>query len=232
MTCLLALGFSGSLYGPAGGLIALVVVGLSPDMLAHGRLVTPDVYLAAGMLGSLWAWDALARKPGWRQAAVLGVAVGVATLCKFTAFLLVLLLPAAGLLVWLLRRLRIGEEREPLVLQPRTVGWGLAALVIAMFTINLGYGFHGSLTPLGNLPLTTPAFCAVQGMLPAWLPVPLPATFVLGPDAQLGKGHRDAYLLGQFNQTGFWNYYLVGFLVKTPEPILLLALAALLLRDG
>ncbi len=35
-----------------------------------------------------------------------------------------------------------------------------------------------------------------------------------------------AYLLGKFNNTGFWNYYLVAFLIKIPIPALLLSLFA------
>jgi hypothetical protein len=230
-TCLMTWGFARSLYGPAGGLLAAMAVGLSPEMLAHGSLVTADAYLAAAILAALWAFDALLRRPGWRTASLLGVAVGAASLCKFTGLLLVLLLPAAALVVGLLKWRKMGEEGETLVVDRASAGWGLIALVVALLTINLGYAFDGSLAALGNLRLNTPAFHWLQTVLPAWLPVPLPAPFVLSLDAQFSmRENLDAYLLGTFNKTGFWSYYLVGLLVKTPEPILLLAVAALLLR--
>ena len=232
-TCLMTWSLARSLYGPLGCLLAVVVVGLSPDMLAHGSLVTADAYLAAAILAALWALDAFLRRPGWWPASLLGMAVGAASLCKFTGALLILLLPAAVLVVALLKWRKLGEEPQPLVVRRKSVGWGLFSLAIALLTINLGYRFEGSLTLLGNVPFQTPAFQRLQTVLPAWLPVPLPSPFVQSLDTQFSIPETlDAYLLGQFNKTGsgFWNYYLVGLLVKTPEPILLLALAALLLR--
>ncbi|MEW6221606.1 MAG: hypothetical protein AB1634_19030, partial [Thermodesulfobacteriota bacterium] len=69
---------------------------------------------------------------------------------------------------------------------------------------------------------------ALQGWLPAWLPLPLPAPFLLGLDAQLAETGYPAYLLGRFNASGFPHYYLVAWLVKTPEPFLVATLLALL----
>ena len=53
---------------------------------------------------------------------------------------------------------------------------------------------------------------------------------MLGCDTQLAEKGYDAYLLGEFNTTGFWNYFLVGFLVKTPVPILVLVVLAVALK--
>ncbi|HEV3137410.1 MAG TPA: glycosyltransferase family 39 protein [Pirellulales bacterium] len=228
-TGLLASGFARSLYGFKGGLIALVVVCFSPDMLAHGSLVTTDIYLAGAVLASLWAFDVLLQRPNWPAVCGLGVSVGAAMLCKFTGILLVLLLPAAALVLWACKRLRLGDDRESLVVSRKTVYWGIAALVLAILTIHVGYGFDRPLTLLGDFSFQTGAFQAIQAALPAPIPVPSPYAFVAGFDAQFSEGPYDAYLLGTFNQTGFWNYYLVGFLVKTPEPILLLVAGALLL---
>ena len=75
MTSVLTWMFSRSLYGPAA-LILAVVVSFSPDMLAHGGLTTSNVYLAAAVIGSLLAFDALLSKPGWPPAIMLGIAVG------------------------------------------------------------------------------------------------------------------------------------------------------------
>lgn len=117
--------------------------------------------------------------------------------------------------------------------------WGLAralygragaflALVVAIVVLNLAYmSLPFASVPFGDLTFATPTMRRLMSVVPNWLPSPFPMEFLRGLDAQFSEAPYDAYLLGTFNTTGFWNYYLVGVLVKTPEPILLLALAAL-----
>jgi 4-amino-4-deoxy-L-arabinose transferase-like glycosyltransferase len=58
------------------------------------------------------------------------------------------------------------------------------------------------------------------------LPVPVPRYFFQGIDSQLAEAGYTAYLMGEFNDTGFYSYYLVGLLVKTPVPVLFLCALA------
>lgn len=229
-TGLLCYGFARSLYGPAGALVTAVAVSLSPNLLAHGRLVTTDIYLTAAVMGALWAFDALLRKPGPVRCLVWGLTLGAAALCKFTGALLLLLLPAAGVAMFALRRSRLAENDRTVLLNRRTVAWGAAALGVALVVMNLGYLFDGSFTRLKSYEFATPAFQSLQRALPSGLPVPLPYDYILGLDTQLAEQGYDAYLLGRFNQTGFLHYFAVGFLVKTPIPILVFAVAALVLN--
>jgi hypothetical protein len=111
--------------------------------------------------------------------------------------------------------------------------WGKAWLAMGLavgtgvFLINLGYLFQGSGSTLGGYAFSTAPFQFMQQALPGWLPIPLPYPFFKGMDAQLAEKGYVAYLLGEINQTGFWNYYLVGLLVKTPVSMLAVALLAL-----
>jgi hypothetical protein len=221
LTLLLVYGLARSLYGPAGGLLAATFASLCPNLLAHGALATPDIYLTAGIIGSLWAFDWLLRRPGWAPASVLGIAMGAACLSKFTGLLLLGVLPAVayGLQAWPPPRRRSGDD-TPMVVGRDAWRWGLAAVAVAVLVINIGYLFDGSLTVLGSYPFRTRPFQSLQRMLPGWLPVPLPYYFFLGWDVQLGEGGYVAYLLGQFSDQGFPHYYLVGLLVKTPCPVL------------
>ncbi len=52
--------------------------------------------------------------------------------------------------------------------------------------------------------------------------MPFPRYFFLSIDAQWAEEGYTAYLLGEFNEHGFYYYYVVGLLVKTPVPVLLL----------
>jgi hypothetical protein len=102
----------------------------------------------------------------------------------------------------------------------------LAACVLAIIAINFAYLGSGSFAPLGGYDLASRQLQFFQRHLPGWLPVPLPRYFFLSIDAQWAEEGYTAYLLGQFNEQGFYAYYLVGLLVKTPLPALLLAALA------
>jgi tetratricopeptide (TPR) repeat protein len=230
LTCILSWGFARSLYGPTGGLLTAAVVGLSPNLLAHGALITPDIYLTAAIIGSLWAFDGLMRRPGWLSGSLLGAALAAAALTKHTGLLLFALYPLVlgGLQLAARRRARAAPATGP-ESRPR---WRKAwtALVVAellgLFAVNAGYGFQGSLTPLGGFPLETKLGRALQEALPSWF-VPLPYPYFLGADAQLAENDYDSYLNGEFRKTGFPEYYLVALLVKSPVPLMLLLVLAL-----
>lgn len=230
ITILLTYGLANSLYGPAGGLFAAFLAGLSPNLLAHGCLATTDIYLAAAVIGALWAFDYFLRKPGLPTAAILGLALGLACLCKLTGILLLLILPLAAAVMLLLQDGKPAEGCSSPVINAETAGWGLLAAAVAIFTINLGYLFQGSFSPLGEFQFSDAGFQLLQRILPSWLPVPFPYYYFLGFDLQLSEKGYDAYLLGRFNDTGFWDYYLVGFLVKTPVPVMVFAFLALVLN--
>ncbi len=225
-TSLLVYAFASNLYGPTAGGLAATCTALSPNMIAHGRLATTDIYFTAGMVLSLWAFDLFLRSPNVRRTCLLGVAVGATTLCKFTGLFLFFLLPIALICILVLRRLGIGQHDDDLPIQRRTLYCGFAALGIAILTINAGYFFDGSLSRLDRFEFQTTPFVFVQQLVPGWLPVPLPYYFVQGMDSQLADAEYDSYLMGQFSLNGFWNYYFIAFLVKTPVALQLLVLAA------
>jgi hypothetical protein len=224
LTGILIWGFSRSLYGSGAALLSAAVVAALPNLLAHGALITPDIFVTAGFIGALWAFDALQCRPGWRAALALGIFVGVATLAKFTGLLLCVILP----LVLLGLQMSEGAAATPESGRRKTWRGMASAAVVTLFIINAGYGFAGAFTPISEYRFDTPVFQSIQGFLPGPLPVPLPYRFVQSMDTQWAEEGYSAYLLGEFNETGFLHYYLVGLLVKTPTPVLLLALLALL----
>ncbi|MGH7139142.1 MAG: ArnT family glycosyltransferase, partial [Pirellulales bacterium] len=101
LACALVYGFARSLYGREAALLALTVACFSPNLLAHGRLVTPDIYLAAATIASLWAFDRLLDAPSLPRAAVLGLSLGLAAISKLTGLSLFVLLPFCSALLWI-----------------------------------------------------------------------------------------------------------------------------------
>ncbi len=225
------------LYGSNGGLVSLVLWSFCPVVLGHAALTQPDV-AAAGLGASavyiFWRWLA---EPVWFRALACGIVLGLAELTKSTWLILFPLLP----LLW-------GLYRWPQRRQMRIAQWlgqaaqGGSLLVMALFVLNLGYGFEGSFERLDHFyfvsdtlggPSDGPSQGGRNRFAGTWLghlPVPLPRDFVLGVDAQKHdfEQPRWSYLRGEWRQGGWWYYYLYGLAVKLPLGIwLLAALAAL-----
>lgn len=234
------------LYGTAAGLLALSLWCFSPTLLAHGQLMTPDV--AAAALGvaaaySFWHW---LKSPGWAMASLSGIVFGLAQLTKMTLVIFFLLWP----LLWLVWRLAGRRQRAGRAVLAEASQLALI-LLLALYVINLGYGFEGSLRPLGRFPFLSQVLAGHQDrMAPSptganrfartWLgtiPVPLPENYLRGIDVQRSDFERTmwSYLRGEWRRGGWWYYYLYGVAVKEPLGTWVLgalALLATLFRRG
>ncbi len=75
--------FARDLAGPAGGVVALALYALSPDVIAHGSLATLDVPAAGFLLTSFWLlWRARFRAS---HLPLAGLALGAAIATKMSA---------------------------------------------------------------------------------------------------------------------------------------------------
>ena len=110
-------------------------------------------------------------------------------------------------------------------------------LAITILVINLGYIFNSSGKSLDEYNLASKTFTSLRNSFVGSIPLPLPKPYIEGLDIinymnELGAGHQyvsDAnYLLGEKRiAKGFWHYYLVVFIFKTPLITLLLFVAAI-----
>jgi 4-amino-4-deoxy-L-arabinose transferase-like glycosyltransferase len=76
------------LFGPSAGLLALALYAFDPNLIAHSRLSTTDLGLAAAMTFAMWRlWAWLAKPTRWNLILV-GVAAGAAMTAKFTGLML------------------------------------------------------------------------------------------------------------------------------------------------
>src|SRR5262245_32991183 len=71
--------------GDGAGLLALTLYAFDPNMLAHGQLVTTDVYAAGSITFALFAFWRLLTAGGWRWTIATGLGLGLALLAKYTA---------------------------------------------------------------------------------------------------------------------------------------------------
>lgn len=230
---LLALALTFALAGgrkrPFAAFTATALVATYPPLLGHAGLATTDVAALATLLLFLFGLDRWARQPSNGRAAGLGAALAVATLCKLTA-------PAfcaiTGL-AWLAgRRWALGAWAggEPPRWQDRLRHAALAAAT-AFLVVWAAYRF--SIGRLDDLPpmdfIGTPVLPppGQRSALMAWfcrLRLPAPELWhgFLFLKAHDVHGHP-AYLFGQVRaRGGFWDFYLIGLLLKSPLSFLLL----------
>jgi hypothetical protein len=207
------------LYGPAAGLVALAMFSFSPDMLAHGHLVTLDMAGALGFTLTAYAtWKMLERET-LARAAWVGVAFGVASLLKLSGFVL-----GAAVTAIVIARFC---DRSRHASDVSWAGWvaRLALMALAgLFVINVGYGFDGSFAPLSTARLDPNGVLADLARRLPGLRLPFPRSFVEGVDMVLnvGKAREPSYfLLGELSSEGWWYYHLAAFAAKTPLPALL-----------
>jgi len=211
--------WASELYGPAAGLAALGLFAFSPDMLAHGHLVTLDLAGALGFTLTAYATWRMLERESLAGAAWVGVAFGVACLLKLSGFVL-----GAAVVATVIARVFDRSRRRGAV---SPFGWLARIAVMAatgVLVINAGYGFSGSFAPLASLTLDSKGALAALAQRVPGLRLPLPGPFIEGIDMVLnvGKAREPSYfLLGSLTSEGWWYYHLAAFAAKTPLPALL-----------
>ncbi len=203
--------WSKDLSDARAGLFALALLAFDPNIIAHGTLVTTDIAAVLLMVATLYVlngrWQTANGKPragDWRRLVLVGALLGLAQLTKVSALMLV---PVVGLLLLLAELNTQHATRNTIdisrltfhVFRSCTLIFGTAALVLWA-----GYGFE-----VGR----------VSGF-----PLPLPAATHVRIFRSLHEhyelGHA-TFALGRVGSHGWWWYFPVAFLLKTPVPILL-----------
>lgn len=195
--------------------LALSLLALDPNILAHGRLITTDLGLTTGAcLAAYSLWRAL-KSPGWLNLSLAGVGLGLLLNTKFTAGLL---LPGLGLTIVVgLGQMWRASDRFP---WRWLAGWLLVYPLAAGLTLWAGNGFQ-----IGPWPADLPGFAVRL----AGRPLPLAAYLdqLVDIGGRLEKA-TPAFLFGRYSDQGWWYYFPAAFILKTPLPTLLLLTWALL----
>ncbi len=186
-------------FGRWGGWLALFLFAFDPNFLAHSGLATTDLLLTVwGFIGVYAATRWVATRC-WRWMVLSGVALGLALASKTSGFFPLGIVGLLGV-TWALEDAR---RQKSIRVGLRWAGW-LAILVgLAVLTLWALYGFE-------------------------FRPYPLATHLLLWQMLQkhAAEGHS-AFLMGQVGHYGWWYYYPVAFLLKTPLSTLILLAAAL-----
>ena len=214
-------------YGEAAAWIAALAVASIPAVIGHAGLATTDVAYTACFLLALLLLLRWIEQPDTRRAAAAGLALGLAAATKFSA----VSLPVVALLAIAARRglgPRPGTGRRLAAQAPLV---GVLALLVVWGAYRFAIAAPASLWQPAWLEDTVNAcFPSQAGRNAAhWLAahrMPAPTAFLaaLGLCAQEAPGRSTAFLLGQLSQDGFPAFFPVALAVKTPLPLIALAL--------
>jgi hypothetical protein len=196
--------WGGRAGGPAGATLATLFVAANPNVLAHAGVAGTDLAPAALVVVALYAWMRWREHPSVARGTLFGLAAGLAATTKFSA------------LAFLGLAILFGEALRLVVRGPSPTG------------ATARWPWRTALVALGSGALAVWAVYRFDvGPLSAGGPVvPAPALFRgIGAFLAHGSGGHPAFLLGEVRLRGWWYYYLVVLAVKTPLPLLALAVA-------
>ncbi len=213
--------FGKELWEKNAALIAFILLLFDPNILAHGRYSTTDVggtlfiLLSSYLLWRLWTTD----KWHWGRLAAAGVFLGLAFSSKYLNLVFV---PIFAFLAILPVYPEEWQWRSALRRLGQLIAAGIISIPViwALFAFQWGqFSFAG--TPLSDIN-------SVKGPMPV---------FWAGIEQilRLSAGGRANFLLGETSLEGWWYYFPLAFLVKTPLIVILLSLVAailLLVHDG
>ncbi len=229
ITAVLTFLWSRRAFGETAACVAVLLFTTLPLALAHGGLATTDMAVTAMFLAGVYAFVFWLEDNSVGPSVILGWCIGLGVLAKFST---VVFLPIAAVVLFVLRWrvIRSGattDKVNPLLPATSVV----LVAVVAFVTMWAGYRFsvhisnsaerpHGGVDRLVGKSgkLHDLAYAVVEHT-----PVPMP-DLLLGMSFQ--KTHAAegqlVYFLGSVRKRGWWYFFPVVLMIKTPLGFLLL----------
>lgn len=210
------------LGGNLVGLGALFLFTFSPNLIAHGRLVTTDIGAALGAVVAIYFWLNFLFKPTKLNILIAALAFGLAMLLKFN---LVLLIPFFALITvlyaLLLKRDKFKQLLKYVLL---SIVIGLIAVVFIIWPV---YQFH-----VANYPPERQLRDTIADLSPGVITpleqftIQMSDKPILRPLAQYSRGvlmalqrasfGNTTYFLGEISSSGRSDYFPIINLLKVP----------------
>lgn len=231
LACVVVWSWSDHLFGKWAALFSLLLFSMIPAVLAHGSLATNDMAGAATLCLALYWFTLWMENPTSWTAARLGLGAGLAAASKFSA---VLFFPVCAAALILLCLVAARDSLRKLSFR-KLAGNLFLALIVACFTLWAGYLFTvepiQASRPHVTLDRVFGGHPALHDVAVKILETPYPAgSIVAGFNGLSGqnKAGQVSFFFGEWRRHGWWYFFPVIFLVKTPVPFLLLACVAIL----
>jgi Dolichyl-phosphate-mannose-protein mannosyltransferase len=215
--------FARNLFGVPVALIASTLIAFEPNLLGHGSLVATDVPAAFGFLLAIYALWSYVQRPGALRMSALGLAIGLALIIKYSAVLLIGIVPLL-MVIDLLN----SAAHERLSRGLRHIAALALTALIALVVLWAAYGFRYAARPNAATAWTNDRIEQTKSFLPSRV-IPeleharvLPQAYLIGlqdvlVESELG---RRSFLLGANYLGGRWYYFPVATAIKFTLPFL------------
>jgi len=217
--------WSTELFKESAGVFSLFLFVFCPNLNANAILLSTDAYTALFTLITFYYFWKFVKERQNKFFLLFCLSCAASQVVKYSLIHLPIIFGILSLLVLLQRKsLWTGWKRNILRL--------LVFVSVFLIVINAAYFFIGSGQALAGYHFRSELFKSLQSFqVLSKLPLPFPVPYIDGFDItfhmmELGTGHPllsgKTYLLGEYRTgKGFWYYYLVLFLFKTPIPFLI-----------
>jgi len=202
---LLVFQWARELYGLWPGLFAFFLYSFEPNIITHSRLTTNDLVLTLFVFATLYQFWRYYQAPSLKFLALTGVLFGFALLSKFSA---ITILPILVFIAFL-HSCRAGESnldfasfwsgRKLLESVVASMKAGFIVSVVAMSVVLLFYRGQWAFF-----------FRGIYNAVTHY------------------EGGQSAFLMGSYSTHGWWYYFPIAFLLKTPIPLLIFLTMAFL----
>ena len=199
------------LWGAKAAALAATLAAFDPNWIAHSSLVTTDIGATLFLVLTVYFLWEYFRAPRYWLLLAVGVSLGAGLVSKFSA---IVLIPMIASIV-------------ALSLIP--AGGPLCAFLPHRHPIRAGARLTDAAVAISAIlfcaALVIPLAYFFQGFQP-WLAG-------LKQFLKLAQDGQPAFFLGEYSYQGWWNYYLMAFLIKTPlGSLMLMALSLLFYQAG
>jgi 4-amino-4-deoxy-L-arabinose transferase-like glycosyltransferase len=208
-------------FGHWGGVLAIAVMACDPTLIAHSQLNTTDIGMTLFAFACLYLTARLLRRSGksWRLLAGIGVLLGATMAAKATGLLLV---PAVWVMLgWGYVR-ETGYKWRRLLRKQSSPDVSLLALLRAS---GRWLGYCAFVLVTGGMVLWATYLFEWRALPGMSRPLPL-ASHLRMLQIILEERGRTSFLWGQLKQGGWWWYFPFAFAIKTPIPLIIGLVAA------
>jgi hypothetical protein len=236
--------WSRQVYGAKAGILSLCLFAFDPNILAHGHLVTTDLYAALMTTAALYHFGQFSVHGGLRRALLSAAVIGLAQHAKLSCIYFYPILAALALIRWIAKWRATRDAGAEFSIKGdfrRGLLWCALFGSVSVMIINIGFGFQGTGMPLARYNFSDSFFRRLQ-QFPgvSQMPVPFPSAYVQGLDMvkhhdNVGKFVGNLYLEGKLKLnphdesfSGFTGYFLRAALYKVPIATQILVIFALL----
>jgi 4-amino-4-deoxy-L-arabinose transferase-like glycosyltransferase len=191
-------------YGAVAGLVALFWFSFSPNWLAHSYLVSNDIMAAGFFTLATLSFYRTINSTSKLWIIITGIALGLGLASKTSVFLLFPVFVLHGLvyIIGIKDKERFSFPSKSIFINRSKYIISRILLVtgIGFLTLWLSYGFEAGSWWSGGIPL----------------PLSTYITKIIIPTYRHASGGHATYLLGNRSYSGWWYYFPVVFLIKTP----------------